>query len=217
MSSVSVRKHPGQEPASSKSAERAQEMGHPAAQLIQPVADDNDSRRRLEAIYREHFDFVWRSALRLGVARTDVEDVVHDVFIVVNRRLDSFEEGGSMRAWLYGIVRRVAAARRRKHARRQAQRPTILPTDPNVDAEEWSARMQAVTMVRNFLDSLDEERRSVFVLAELEGWTGPEIAQALSVNLNTVYTRLRAARKSFDALRKRLDAREQFEARRNEG
>lgn len=188
-------------------------MGQPAAQLIEA----SPSRQQLSDIYREHFNFVWRSALRLGVARADVEDVVHDVFIVVNRRLDSFEEGGSMRAWLYGIVRRVAAARRRKAARRQAQRPTILPTDPNVDAEEWSARMQAVTMVRGFLDSLDEERRSVFMLSELEGWTGPEIAQALSVNLNTVYTRLRAARKSFEGLKKRLEARDQFEARRNEG
>jgi hypothetical protein len=64
--------------------------------------------------------------------------------------------------------------------------------------EDHVAHRQATRVLQDFLASLDEDKCAVFVLAEVEGCTGPEIAERLAVNLNTVYARLRAARRHFD-------------------
>jgi len=73
-------------------------------------------------------------------------------------------------------------------------------------------RAEEVRLLHRILDRLDDDKRAVFVLAELEQMTAPEIAEALSVNLNTVYSRLRAARAAFeDALQVSLSDAERRE------
>jgi RNA polymerase sigma-70 factor (ECF subfamily) len=153
--------------------------------------------RALDATYREHADFVYRVACQLGVDATHVEDVVHDVFLVVHRRISEYD-GRSMRSWLYGITRRVVLhhhrGRRRAHTRTQlAPVPDAAP-----DPEERTAVHEAVAIVESFVATLDDDQRTVFVLVELEGTPMPEIAEALGVNLNTLYSRLRLARRRFE-------------------
>ena len=153
----------------------------------------------LADVYRDHFDFVWRSLLRLGVPSSQAEDVAQDVFLVVHRRLPDYDSARALRPWLFGIARRVAADRRRSSQREQRRMRVIAAagSDRRADPEQAAARAEAAQIVQGFLDSLDEERRVVFVLGELEGFSGTEIAQALDINRNTVYTRLRAARRLF--------------------
>lgn len=153
--------------------------------------------RDLDAVYREHADFVYRVACQLGVDATHVEDVVHDVFLVVHRRLCEYD-GRSMRSWLYGIARRVVLHHHR--GRDRAQRRTRLAPVPGAapDPEERTAVSEAVAIVESFVASLDDDQRAVFVLAELEGTPMPEIAEALGVKLNTLYSRLRLARRRFE-------------------
>jgi RNA polymerase sigma-70 factor (ECF subfamily) len=130
-----------------------------------------------------------------------VDDAVQDVFIVVHRRLTEFEGRSSLRSWLFGIARRVAHDHRRRIGRKERgeELPEVLPDpDGSTPAGELE-RAQAVRTLHALLAALDDDKREVFILAELEQMTAPEIAAALGVNLNTVYSRLRAARAAFDA------------------
>lgn len=156
--------------------------------------------RQLTALFRTHAAFVWRSMLRLGVPEASADDAVQEVFLVVSRRLADYEDRGSIRSWLFAIARRVASHHHRAASRRERRIEQVdLATAPE-DPEQVMARKQAVAIVERFLDGLDEHRRMVFYLADVEGLSAPEISAALGVKLNTVYSRLRAARRTFERM-----------------
>jgi RNA polymerase sigma-70 factor (ECF subfamily) len=174
----------------------------PAEPLARPriVSDVAPAPLTFESVYDRWFDFVWRSVRRLGVPEASVDDAVQDVFVVVHRRLADFEGRSTVKTWLFGIAMRVAKDHRRAASRR---RPTEPLRESLVDAPcgcpmENAAQNEAVRLFHELLDTLDDEKRAVFVMAELEQMSAPEIAGALDVNLNTVYSRLRAARAGFE-------------------
>jgi len=150
-------------------------------------------------LYEEHFAFVWRSIRRLGVDDASVDDAVQDVFVVVHRRLGDFEGRSSVRSWLFGIARRIAKDHRRRRQRKDAGKvPAEGLVHPGNSPRDDAERAEARALLHRFLDGLDDEKREVFVLAELEQLSAPEIAEATETNLNTVYSRLRAARQLFE-------------------
>lgn len=153
----------------------------------------------LGAIYSEHAGFVWRSLLRLGAAPAEAEDLLHEVFLVVRRRLDDFEPERSLRAWLYGIARGVAANHRRGRTRAQVRLEQMPPPSPPLTPEEGLERRRAAALVAEFLAGLDAPRRQVFELMDIEGLSGPEAAEALQIPLMKVHTRLRSARNLFNS------------------
>ena len=151
----------------------------------------------LAEVYRCHAGFVWRVLRRLGVADAALEDVVHDVFLVVHRRLPEYDGRAALTTWLFGVARGVASNHRRGVARAQrklsvAPTPTAGP-DPELRTEQ--ARL--AEFVRGFLQGQGEHRRLLFELADIEGLKVPEIAEALGMNLNTAYARLRAVREQL--------------------
>lgn len=150
-------------------------------------------------LYDQHFDFVWRSARRLGVDPSHLEDVVQDVFITVHRRLDSFEGRSNLRTWVFGIALRVVRDHRRSLHRKPSAPLQHEPADQSRDPAEAAERSQDVRLLHRLLDTLGDDQREVFVLTELEQLTAPEIASMLEINLNTVYARIRAARSTFEA------------------
>lgn len=157
--------------------------------------------------YQSQADFVWRSLRHLGVDDGALDDATQEVFLVVHRRLAGFD-GASLRAWLFTIALNVARDHRR--ARRRRGPHTALPEDLSdraQDPSEVASRRQALALLRRLLDALDDDRRAVFVMVECEQLTVPEAAEALGVNVNTVYSRLRAARQQFDAALSRHQAR----------
>lgn len=147
-----------------------------------------------EELYTRNFAYVWRMLIHFGVPRSQVEDAVQDVFVVVHRRLGDWDRRGSERGWLAGIARRVAAGRRRTQARHQRKlealpRPTASPA---IDGRV--ADRQLLATLERALAELPEGARDAFVMTELEGMTAREIAEATGVNPNTVAARLRKAR-----------------------
>jgi RNA polymerase sigma-70 factor (ECF subfamily) len=157
---------------------------------------------RFDALYRDHFDFVYRNLRRLGVAEGQVDDALQEVYLVVLRRIAVYEEGTQARAWLYAIAARVASNHRRGERRRgtpDSLSPEALP-HAGKGPFERVARHEAREVLHAFLDGLDEAKRHVFVMAELEQMTAPEISETLGVNVNTVYARLRAARRELARL-----------------
>lgn len=161
-----------------------------------------------EDLYEEHFDFVWRSVRRLGVPAASMDDAVQDVFLVVHRKRGEFEGRSSVKTWIFGIVVHVARAHRRSRplAGDDDLDSLIDHAGPSPLAQAEAA--EALRALQEVLDELDDERREVFVLVELEEMTAPEAAEALGLKLNTVYSRLRAAREDFDAAVARRAARE---------
>jgi RNA polymerase sigma-70 factor (ECF subfamily) len=152
---------------------------------------------RYSELYEEHFEFVWRSARYLGEPPSTLDDAVQDVFLVAYRRFQDFEARSSPRTWLFAITLRVVSDHRRSRRRktrlldsvkRMITGPVATPFDETAHAEQGRALMSA-------LEGLSEDQRAVFVMADLEELSAPEIASVLRVNLNTVYSRLRSARR----------------------
>jgi RNA polymerase sigma-70 factor (ECF subfamily) len=176
-------------------------------------------------VYEEHFAFVWRNARRLGIADSHLDDVVQDVFVVVHRKLSEFEGRSSVRTWLFGIVLRTVRDHWRT-VRRKAGELGPQAGDIDVDtvheAEERgpharATQAEAVRRLHALLDTLGQEKREIFVLAELEQLSVVEIAELLEVNLNTAYARLRAARAEFEAALVRQRANDEFVESRERG
>jgi RNA polymerase sigma-70 factor (ECF subfamily) len=166
----------------------------------------------LADVYREHAPYVWRVLRRLGVAPADLEDACQEVFLIVHRKLPTFEQRSSVRTWLYGIAVRHAADHRRR-VRRAPSTSTVTPdgvSEPAVDAAQPDsvARREARALLDAILDDLDQPKRAVFVLYELEELTMAEVALAVGCPLQTAYSRLQAARACVEAAVHRQRAKE---------
>jgi RNA polymerase sigma-70 factor (ECF subfamily) len=171
----------------------------PALSAAPAPAAAYGSSSQFDALYDEHFAFVWRLLRVLGVDEASVPDALQDVFVVVFRRLGEFEGRASVRTWLFRIALRVASNHRRSRGRNGNLVPIpdgALATGPGPAEAVESA--QALRIVDEVLSEMPEAQRDVFMLAELEQMTAPEIAEVLDVKLNTVYSRLRLAREQFN-------------------
>jgi RNA polymerase sigma-70 factor (ECF subfamily) len=155
----------------------------------------------VRAVFDEHARYVWRALRHLGIPEADVEDLCQEVFVVVQRKLGEFEGRSELRTWLYGICLRVAADhRRRAHVRHERTHPDPtegLAASPGMRPD---ARAEARSALQALLDELDEDKRVVLVLYELEGLTMKEVAATVGCPLQTAYSRLHAARERITAL-----------------
>ena len=160
------------------------------------------ARPSLPEIYETCFGYVWTCLKRLGVWDRDLEDAVHDVFIVVHRRLADYDPSRPIKPWLAGISARVASEfRRRAQHRREVVTEDVEMEAPSTipSADAALSDKQRRELVLRGLDHLDFDRRTVLVLHDIEGYAMPEISASLEVNVNTLYARLRAARADFAA------------------
>lgn len=147
---------------------------------------------RVAALFDAHCGFVCRVLRHHGVHEAALDDAVQDVFVTAHRRWSSFEGRSSARSWLYGIARRIAF-RYRRSAEARARRFVAEDDSPAEGIDEPFARAHAAQSLAALLHGLDADKRTVFVLTELEGMTAPEVAEALGIPLGTAYSRLRAA------------------------
>ena len=176
----------------------------PQAALVPNFAD----------VYETYFDFVWRSARRLGVRDASLDDVLQDVFVTVYRRLPAFEGRSLLKTWIYGVVRHTVQDYRRTLRRKPSEALEHEPPDVLADSpHDCAVRTEGARLLDAVLAELDDDLREVFVLSELEQMSAPELAAALSLNVNTVYSRLRSARANFDAALKRLRSRDEWRLR----
>lgn len=164
----------------------------------------------VEQVYREHVGYVFRLIQRFGVGQDEVEDATQEVFIIVHRRLSDFDPSrGSMRTWLFALARGVSANRRRGRERRLrvVEQPCEgRERDRRPTPEQRLGQRETLERVGRFLATLPAHQREVFELIDIEGMRGPEVSQALGVNINTIYTRLRLARQAFKRFAGTLDA-----------
>ena len=163
----------------------------------------NDRPLSLEEVYREHFATAWRVLRRLGVSSAQLDDATQDVFLVVKRKLHEVEPGAPIRSWIFAIAVRVAREYRRRAVRDHAEPLSDAIRDGAPGPARLTELQQSIRLLHELLLELDEKKRTVFVLSELEQLSTPEIATVLAVNVNTVYSRLRSAKLEFDAALRR--------------
>lgn len=169
-------------------------------------------------LYDDYVEFVWRNARRLGIPDAAVDDVVQDVFVVAHRKLSAMADPGALRAWMFGIVIRVVRAHRRRMRRKPLHRNAAgtsldlneLPDPRRCTPLSSAEEADLLRLLHQLLGELDDAKREVFVLAELEDLTEAEIAAVLGESVNTVHSRLRAARKGFDRALQRQRSRDEW-------
>lgn len=163
-------------------------------------------KQELAEVYRAHGEFVRRCAGHVGVPEPQRDDVVHDVFLIVYRRLPQFDQArGSWRSWLFGITKRVAMHHRRSVARHERRLRVVPQPARRPEPDEAYARHQVAERIDAFLASLPEAKRIVFTLTDIEGMPAADVARSLGLNVNTVYARLRSARLRFSEVLDQLE------------
>ncbi len=164
----------------------------------------------LRAVYEANFRYVWPCLRSLGVHDAQLDDALQDVFVVVQRKLPDFDGGAQLRTWLYAIALRISRKYRERWRREPAPLEAARESQPELvlthSGEGAALQHQRLELARAALETLSDEQREVFVLARIEQMSAPEIASVIEIPLNTVYSRLRAARLAFDAAVARLRA-----------
>jgi RNA polymerase sigma-70 factor (ECF subfamily) len=139
----------------------------------------------------------------MGVRPAELEDACQEVFVAVFRYLARFEERADFKTWLYKLCITQAVRARRRHFVSEALRRVFPPVAPAVaPVHEWS-ETESQRRVHTALMEMKELYRTVFVLFELEGLPGEEVARIMNLPFATVRRRLHHARAEFRA---RLEA-----------
>jgi RNA polymerase sigma-70 factor (ECF subfamily) len=152
----------------------------------------------LTEIYRSELGYVWKTLRRLGAPTPDLEDLAHDVFVVVHRHLGDYDPDRPLRPWLFGIALRVLSDfRRLGRTQREIPGERLEPVDAAPSPHEQAEGREARALLMRALATLDLDQRAVFVMHEIDEVPVPEIAGTLAIPLNTAYSRLRLARASL--------------------
>lgn len=174
-----------------------------------PLPDLPRAPLDVATVFRENLPFVFRALRRLGVAEGDLDDVCQEVFVVVMRKLAEFEGRSQLRTWIYGIcVRSASDYRKRAPRRREVLTDEIPEGVASKGPHEYATEAEARDLLDRLLGELDDDKRAVFVLYEIEELPMAEVALALECPLQTAYSRLHAARKRVQARAAELAAAE---------
>lgn len=150
---------------------------------------------RFTAIYAEYAPHVWRVARYFGVPQASIPDLTQEVWLSAFRQLATVDLSRSLRPWLTAVVWNHVRHFRRSHARHVRKDQALASVEASRGATEVpQTRHEAAWTVERLIHGLPEEQRHVLMLCDGEGLTASEVAEALGVQLNTVYSRLRLAR-----------------------
>lgn len=169
----------------------------------------DDPVGRFRALFDRDYAYVWHSLRRLGVGEGDCDDVANEVFVRVHEHFKDYDPTRPARPWLFAFCARLASDYRRlaRHRRERLMETGDMPPEAIDHPETDALQRERDSLVYRALDALDDERRQVFVLHEIEERPIPEVAGMLEIPVPTAYTRLRAARQTFTAAVRRLQSR----------
>jgi RNA polymerase sigma-70 factor (ECF subfamily) len=170
----------------------------PDALVARCIAGERQAWRELHAT---HYPVAYGFLRRLGVRPPETEDACQEVFVQIFRYLATFEQRADLKTWLYKLCISQAARVRRRAKLRQSLR-WFLSFDAqatHAQGSTWS-ETEVQRRVHGALDRMKPIHRTVFVLFELEGMSGDDVAKMLRLPHATVRRRLHHARKEFHAL-----------------
>lgn len=162
------------------------------------VARQAAGRSRLEQMFNDHHDFIWRLIRRLGLSRGAADDAAQQVFLVAAERISDIQEGRE-RAFLFGTALRVSRRASRNEKRWVLEDDMDFRNGGALRPEELTEQRRAVDLMGRILANMDHDLKTIFILAELEGMTMPQASTLLEIPLGTATSRLRRAREAFRA------------------
>ncbi len=178
-----------------------------ALENLQPATDDAGlppaGAEGCFQVYEQQLDYLVSSLRRLGVPYSDIEDVVHEVFLVMHRRWEDYDRTRPLRPWLFGIAFRVASTHRRKGTR-EVLSDAYDAEDLGARPDDAAAAGETRSLLLGALRQVPLERRAVLVMHDVDELPMREIAIELGLPLFTAYSRLRKARKELEAALSRL-------------
>ncbi len=147
-------------------------------------------------VFRAHAPFAWRCLRRLGVGAGDVDDVCQEVFLIVHKKLGTYDGRAPLRAWIYGIcVRKASDHRKLARVQRERVMDEVPQTTSTHDGPDQALEgRRALERLDVALAALDDDKRAAFVLYEIEGLSLAEMSEALGAPVQTLHSRLSAAR-----------------------
>lgn len=162
------------------------------------AAQQHACRLRLGQMFNDHHDFIWRLIRRLGLSRGAADDAAQQVFLVAAERILDIQEGRE-RAFLFGTALRVARRVSRNEKRWVLEDDMDFRNSQVARPEDLADQRRAVDLMGRILANMDHDLKTVFILAELEGQTMPQVSSLLEIPLGTATSRLRRARVAFRA------------------
>jgi RNA polymerase sigma-70 factor (ECF subfamily) len=155
----------------------------------------------VDQLFRNHFDDVYRAVAHMlgpSASDADLEDLTQQVFVAAHRSLPRFRGESKPTTWLYGIAYRTVLVFLRSRRRRNRLLSALAHEPaPQKDPQRQVEQRQTLHQLWTLLMRIKPKKRLVFVLYEVEGLSGPEIAAALDIPENTVWTRLHHARREL--------------------
>ena len=163
-----------------------------------------EAQREFQSVFDTEFSYVCRVLRRLGVLVPDLEDVAQEVFVSVHGKFASYDRALPIKPWLFAFAYRAASNYQRlaRH-RREVSEDELGDSIAEGTPEQALVDRQLQARVLNALQGVPLERRSVLIMHDIDGIGAPDIASALSIPVNTVYSRVRVARDEFRAALKR--------------
>jgi len=176
-------------------------MSEEEALVARAAAGDGAAFRQL---YEKHRAQVARIVYRMLGTRSELEDVIQEVFVQVYKSLKDFRGQAKFGTWLHRITINVVLMQRRSARSRpvfvSAAPEEKVVADAKVRPDENAERRERVRAFGRLLDQLADKKRIVFVLHELEGLAPSEIAKIVGAPVLTVRTRLFYARRELEAM-----------------
>jgi len=158
-----------------------------------PAVKAAESALRLRRIFDETHDVSWRMLRRFGVSSAHLEDAFQQTYLIVSERLDDILPGRE-RSFVCGVALRIARSHGRRGWREVPEEEPDLRPSLQPEAEALLSQRRLVELCDQILDRLKPDLREVFVLHEIEGFSGVELASLLEIPEGTVHSRLRRAR-----------------------
>lgn len=157
----------------------------------------NAPPRSVASLVGTHADLVFRNLHRLGVSAADAPDLLQETFLVVHRRWHEYDATQPIEGWLWGIALGLVRNHRRKTTHREVNQRLVVNEGSSETPEDALTRARQRRDIQAAIDALEPEKRAVFVMFEMEGMSGQDIAAALGIPVGTVHSRLFAARKEL--------------------
>lgn len=162
------------------------------------------SRIRLEQMFRQHNELIWRTLRRLGLSPDLAADTTQQAYLIAAERLGDIRFG-SERAFLFSTAIGLARTNFRRSQRCQLESDMDVHVDPGARSEQMTNHCSAVELMDRVFAKTDADLVTVFVLFELEGLSAPEISELIDIPVGTVASRLRRARATFRAAARRME------------
>jgi RNA polymerase sigma-70 factor (ECF subfamily) len=176
--------------------------------MADPKTFDPQRRRRFETEVLPHLDAMHRTATRLTRTPSDADDLVQDAVLKAYRFFDHYEAGTNVRAWLLKVMTNVFYSKYRRD-NLESQVRALSEHDPVADGwmsmatmapsrepERLAERALLEGNVLRAVGELPDDFRAVLVLADVEGLTYREVAEAVGCPIGTVMSRLHRARRA---------------------